>query len=295
MTWKLAFEEIGSPIVSRHDLLSVGATARGLTAGVRLGYLLRVRRDHYALPGTARPILEAVRVGGRLGCLSALDAAGAFVADATFTHVHLTRDASRLRHPRNRFVPLNLLPRDGVELHWAPLIDPTAGSEIAVGIPDALAQIARCQHPWHAIASIDSALHLGLIATADLAPIFATLPAHLQYLRRRVDGRAEAGQESVLRMIVHEAGLDYEVQVSLPGVGRVDLVVEGCLILEADSRKAHDGWELHVRDRDRDIAAAQLGYMSLRPVYQRTMYSPMDVRAAILHLLAVNRHFRRVL
>jgi hypothetical protein len=154
-------------------------------------------------------------------------------------------------------------------------------------------QALCCQPPWHAVASIDNALFLGAVTEGEVDAIFEAAPARVRGLRRLVDGRAEAGQESILRMIVHSAGLRCEVQVNVAGVGRVDLIVEGALILEADSRLAHDGWELHVRDRDRDIDAARLGYMSLRPVYQRTMFRPDEVRDAILHLLAVNRNFRR--
>ena len=88
------------------------------------------------------------------------------------------------------------------------------------------------------------------------------------------------------------AGLHCELQVTVPGVGRVDMIVEGILVLEADSRLAHDGWELHVRDRDRDIDLARQGYMSLRPVYNRTMHYPNDVRDAALNLLAAWNHNR---
>jgi very-short-patch-repair endonuclease len=292
MYWQAVFDELGVRIASRAQLVLAGASARVLTAAVAGGHLFRLRRDHYALPGTGRHIAEAVRVGGRLGCVSALAEAGLFAADTTFTHVHLDRSASRTRHPRDRFVRLTARERDGLQTHWSALIDPSGASEYSVGIPDALAQVLACQEPWRAVASIDSALFLGAVAEGHLTDVFAHAPARAQPLRALLDGRAESGQESVLRMIVRSAGLDCELQVSIAGVGRVDLVVEGVLVLEADSRLAHDGWELHVRDRDRDLALAQLGYMSLRPVYQRTMYTPDDVRKAILHLLAVNKNFR---
>lgn len=292
MTWQTAFERLGVKIASREELMAAGASGRALTTAVRGGHLIRVRRDHYALPGTSRNILEAVRVGGRTGCLSALAVAGIFAIDKTFTHVHLGRDASRTRHPRDRFVRLTDRERDGVRTHWSPLLDADAGNEYSVGVVDALAQVLTCQHPWHAIASIDNALFLGAVSERELAELFARAPEGVQHIGGLIDGRAEAGQESVLRMIVRSAGLECELQVSIDGVGRVDMVVEGMLALEADSRLAHDSWDLHVRDRDRDIDLARLGYMSLRPVYQRTMFRPTDVRDAVLHLLAVNRHFR---
>jgi very-short-patch-repair endonuclease len=63
------------------------------------------------------------------------------------------------------------------------------------------------------------------------------------------------------------------------------MLVAGKLVLEADSRLAHDGWEHHVEDRRRDLALAAAGYITLRPTYQHTMHNPQLVRAAILGLL----------
>jgi hypothetical protein len=81
--------------------------------------------------------------------------------------------------------------------------------------------------------------------------------------------------------------------VTVPEVGRVDLIVEGCLALEADSRLAHDGWERHVHDRRRDLLLARNQFMSLRPAYQHTMFEPDLVRASVLGLLQQSRNFRR--
>lgn len=284
MTWNEAFEEIGQVIAHRHELLAAGASVRSLTSAVRSGYLIRVRRDHYALPGTCVDIVRAVRVGGQIACVSALRAGGVFAVDPRFPHVHLRQNASRLRSPRDRFLPLSRTNRDGVELHWRGLAEPETGRH-SVGIVDALIQSLWCQHPWHSLASLDNALHEGLIDDGDITGIFRNGPVTLAPLRGYVDRRKESGQESVLGSILREAKLDAEPQVPIPGVGRVDFVVAGCLVVEADSRLAHDGWELHVRDRNRDLDLARQGYMSLRPVYNRIMFTPDDVRDAILGLL----------
>jgi very-short-patch-repair endonuclease len=54
--------------------------------------------------------------------------------------------------------------------------------------------------------------------------------------------------------------------VWIDGVGRVDFVVEGWLVIECDSRAHHGGWEAQVADRRRDLALAALGYASIRPI-----------------------------
>ena len=295
MSWTEAFASAGYTIASRADLRALGATDRMLTSAARSHHLLRVRRDHYAIPGTDLHVLRAVRVGGRLACVSALRHEGIFGFDYTNTHIHLRKSASRSRSPRTRAVPLTAVNREGARLHWHPLIDEHDGNGFTVGVVDALAQVVRCNHPWHAIASLDNALFLGKINEDDLATLFGHLPDRFGALRFQVDGRSEAGQETVLRCAFRAVGLDPELQVDVPGIGRVDQVLEGRLIVEADSRQAHDGWELHVRDRDRDIDAARLGYMSLRPAYNRTMHATNDVVEAVVHLLRGMDRFRTIL
>jgi very-short-patch-repair endonuclease len=287
MSWTDVFDTLGLQIASRAQLVSAGASGHSLTAAVRFQHLLRVRRDHYALPSTPAQTLQAVRVGGRLGCVSALLDMGVFAIDGGFPHLHLDPELSRARSPRRRSEQLTADNRDGATLHWLPLADPGAATECRVGIVDSLAQAVRCQHPWHAIGSLDNALFLGLIDEAQLRAVFAKLPRRLQYLRPLVDGRAESGQESVLRSIVREAGLSFEIQVRFPTVGRVDMVVEKRLVIEADSRLAHEGWDKQVRDRTRDLELARLSLMSLRPLYTHIMHEPQRVREAIVTLLAL--------
>ena len=294
VTWQEAFGDLGLTIAAREQLLEAGATSRGLTSAVRGGFLIRVRRDHYALPQTDRHLLRAVRVGGRLACVSALRSAGVFGFDARRTHLHTARAMSRMRSPDDRRRPLKPSHPDCV-IHWAALIDPDAGTEFRVGIVDALAEVLRCDSPRFALASIENALFLGRIGEAEVAEIFATVPDRLQRWRHHIDPRSEAGQETVLRLAFSEAGMESEIQVDIPAAGRVDGLLEGRLIWEADSRLAHDGWELHVRDRDRDIDAARQGYMTLRPAYNRTMFQTSDVVEAAAHLLAATRRFRMVL
>jgi very-short-patch-repair endonuclease len=286
--WDSAFEALGKIVLSRAELMKLGATTHDLTFAVRARQLIRARRDHYVLPGTDTHLVEAVRVGGKLACVSALAAAGLFAFDPSKTHLHLDRTMSRSRSPRDRFVPLTPSNRFGTQLHWSPLIGDDA-SEYAVGIRDALVQSLRCQQPLDALASLDSALHSRAISEQDLAEIFANAPNRVRHLQDLVDARAESGQETMLRAVIRDTGYDFEPQVNFPEIGRVDFLVDGALVVEADSRLAHEGWEAHVRDRGRDLALAALGYMSLRPAYQHTMNHPELVREAIAALLSRRR------
>jgi very-short-patch-repair endonuclease len=291
MAWADAFTQRGRRVLSRAELLALGATGASLTAAVRHGFLVRLRRDHYALPDTDNHVVDAVRIGGRLGCVSALADAGVFVLDARFTHVCMPPLASRPRSPRSRFVPLTSTNRDGVDLHWVELLEPDGGTEAAVSLRDALLQSLHCQSEWMSVATFDSALHQGKVSRRDIASVFAAAPERFRHIEQLLDRRAESGPESVLRMIVKSAGYECDLQVNMEGIGRVDMVVEGCLVVEADSRVGHAGWEKQRSDRSRDVALARRDFDSLRPVSEHILYSPDAVRDAITHLLLLNRRY----
>lgn len=288
----LAFLFGSRRIIHRVDLRRGGLSGLEITAAVRRADIIRVRRDHYARPGLDQHTLEAVRVGGRLACVSAAAELGLFAFDHSHTHLHLGREASRLRSPHTRFRPLAELPRDGVQLHWWPLIDEADGNEFCVGVRDALVQIIRCQEPRFALAALDLALHERRIRRGDLDAIFARVPEAGQGLRPQIDARSEAGQETVLRQLILDAGLRCEIQVYIDRVGRVDLLVEDCVVVEADSRGFHKEWEQHVRDRSRDLLLAERGYLTLRVLYQHIIFEPETVIAAIRRLVDIGRAAR---
>ncbi|MGO4105147.1 endonuclease domain-containing protein [Leifsonia sp. YAF41] len=295
MTWQEYFQTNNLRVAETDALLADGASWRSLQTAVAGGLLVRARRGHYLLPDSDRHTLEAVRVGGRLACISAAADYEVFALDTTFTHVHVAQNASRLRAPQDRLRRLNEQNRDGVELHWDELLDPSAGTDYRIGLIDAMIQILRCQQPRFALASLDNALRKKLLSPNDVPLIFARLPLELQYLKGYVDARSDSGQETVLRFIVREAGYDFEIQVSIDDVGRVDLVVEGCLVVEADSREFHEGWAAQVRDRIRDRNLAAQQYMSYRALYSDIMFNPERVLAAIRGLLAANRNYRTII
>ncbi|TFC92123.1 MULTISPECIES: DUF559 domain-containing protein [Cryobacterium] len=292
MTWAEYFRSNNVQIAETGALNAAGADWRALRAAVETGYLVRARRGHYALPDTDMHILEAVRLGGRLACVSAVANAGIFVLDSAFAHIHLDPTASRLRAPHDRFQQLTSQNRDGVELHWGQLLDPRGGTEFRIGLADALVQGFRCQESSFAIASLENALHQKLLAAHAVAQVFAALPAEFQRLRPLIDSRSESGQESVLRLVFLGAGFHVEIQVEIGGVGRVDMIVEGRIVVEADSRQFHEGWEAQARDRTRDCDLAMLGYLSLRVLYRDIIHNPERVIAAVIGLLAATSRYR---
>lgn len=277
-----------SSLYSRAELLGRGLSKSRLTSEVASGALLRIRRGVYAAPSLPVPVVTAVRVGGRLACTSALATAGAWVRDRHDIHIHLDRAVSRPRSPRSADTPLTRDNRLNCVVHWRRLVEPEAATDVAVGAVDALIQTAHCQPVPFAVAAFDSALRLGLIRHDQLDIIFWRLPNHLRHLRELIDPRSESIIETVFRLLLRDARIDFEVQVPIHGVGRVDFVVGGRLIVETDGEEFH-GAAAAERDYDRDLAAAELGYAVIRLNYRQVMFEPERVVRAVRAALRAHR------
>lgn len=267
--------EIYAPTVfSRAELLQSGGTGDEITRAVKTGLLLRLRRDHYAYPDVAPDVAEAVRVGGRLACVTLLQKVGVFVLKSAGLHMHLAPHMSRIRARKAR----------STVLHWSRRTRQGSPRHV-VALRDAVLQSILCQEPRAVIATLDSVLHLRLATRAQLDELFAELPARMQVLLNLVDGSAESGPETYMRLILRTLGLRYETQVVIPGAGRVDFLVEGWLIIECDSKEYHEGWEKQVEDRARDIAAARRGYTSIRPIASDILFDSATVRQQITEIV----------
>jgi very-short-patch-repair endonuclease len=260
----------------RSDLRERGWTDRALAAAVTEGRILHPRPGAY-LPTDAPPdVVDALALGGRLTCVSALAHHGVFVLDSSTLHVHL--------HNQRPSAPARVLRR-----HWGRLYRTPHPCATSVEPLDALACAMRCQTPRAALATLDSALHRGIIRADELDELFRLLPRRHWVLRRLIDARAESGPETLVRLILRSLGASFEVQVVIIGVGRVDFVVDGWLIVECDSEEFHSSWEAQRRDRRRDQAAAALGYTTFRPIAEDILWHPELVRAALQGLLESHR------
>ncbi|GAA2568014.1 type IV toxin-antitoxin system AbiEi family antitoxin domain-containing protein [Microbacterium binotii] len=250
-----------------------GYTRATIRHALDRGDLIRVRRGRYVWGGVHESHLVAARWGGRLDCVSLLGAFGVFVLSTDEVHLQFDRTDSRLPQ-RHR----------GIRAHWRE--SACARADLQADLVEALAQACRCQPPRVAVASLDSALHLGLIDGDDLDRVFDRLPQRYRPLRKLIDARAEAGSETLVRLMLRSMGYRPSLQIRLRGVGRVDLLVDGWLIVECDSRAFHGDVAQQIRDRRRDLAAAELGYVTLRILAEDVFHRPHAVRAALGAVLA---------
>jgi len=266
-------DENRESVWTTHELHAAGWTRRALNRAVADGVLTRVRQGRFVAAGAHDDIVAAARLGGRLGCVTLLALRGVFVHH--HSHRHVQQDPLASRRPP--------APRD-VIYHWRPSSAPR--DRAAVDVVEALAQATRCQPPRSAVATLDNAWHLGLVDEADVGEVFARVPHRFHALRPLLDSRAEAGTESLVRLLLRQLGCRVELQVRIGGVGRVDLLVDGWLIVECDSERFHSTWLVHKKDRRRDMEALERGYATLRLLAEDILYRPDRVRAALGRILA---------
>lgn len=114
------------------------------------------------------------------------------------------------------------------------------------------------------------------------------LPRAAGWLLDLAQSDAQSGLESLLRLRLHLLGIRLDCQVPVPGVGRVDFVVGGRVILEADGKENHSQAKRHA-DLKRDAAASALGYETLRFDYAMIVHDWPTVVAAILPALGRSR------
>jgi very-short-patch-repair endonuclease len=264
-------------IATRGQLLDRGFTGGQLTQAVREHRIRRVRRGHYASFDADVERRAAVRLGGRLGCVSALKALGLWSStNVACVHVTLPRNAGRLRvnmplKDRERFLrPGESLTADQVGLpvllHWR---DVPVGSRTVdasawrVDLATALADVAGCAARRDVRAAFESAVHSGRISLEAAQRLLDEALA-VDAEPMTLSATSGSGVESHLIEELIEQDLAFEQQVWFSGVGRVDFVVDGCLVVETDGYEHHSSKEQFEADRARDAAMLALGYPTLR-------------------------------
>lgn len=259
----------------RETLLAAGVTRNALGQAVGSGAIVRFYRGCYALPGASAAARSAAMFRGVPTCVTALRAWGIPAIDAG--------DAIHVEVPKSRGLRSNdRRPHRDVVLHRV--------TKMAVGIPavdcvEVLAQAYRCLGEYAFIAAVDAACHHGLLAPWELDRLERRIQVSRGSLARRVDGRSESPGETYARLALVAAGFEVELQVRFARDLRVDLVVEGKVVIEVDGRAHHASPEDFRRDHERDRRLALLDLPVARFTVAEILLSP-DV---------VPRHVAKVL
>lgn len=269
-----AQQTLGQVVFRSAELREQGLTRGQVERAIRTGQLVRIRRGVFVVAGADPDYVRAARLGGRLACVSLLHKLGVFVLDHSRLHLHLPENAARLPTRGERD-----------QAHWHDLTRPVLGSH-AVSLRDAIQQAIRCQTPRAAVATMDSLLHRRVVDLAALHDICAELPRRFQVLLELVDGRSESGPETLLRLILRTIDCATEIQVEIRGVGRVDFVIDGWLIIECDSQEHHSDWDQQCRDRARDLEAAAQGYTTVRVTANDVFHRRDQLRNQLARVIA---------
>ncbi len=265
-------------IARRRDLLSAGYSDAAIRSALERRQIFRVRHGWYALVGTSEVLTQVIRIGGRLTGLSRLRMLDVFLPRRDRLDVAVPRDAAKLRRPKDKRA--QLLPRDAVRVHWVdtPRFQ-RQSSEWMVSEDEALLCVLKCESRELAISCCDALLRYRGWTSARLDAVFALAPRRVQTWRRQVDGKADAWGETVVRLRVTDAGIPFEPQAFVPGVGHLDGRISPRVYLEVDGAQHDEEWTGvspntfdagHQRDAllaIRSSRSIRIGYKQLGPFW----------------------------
>lgn len=258
-------------VVRGRMLQKHGISRKALAAHAAAGAIVRVRPGVFAANDTDVRVVRAAEHGGMLTCEAALKLHGIWtMSEEPSPHVWLGANGRKHPHPRCDCVT-----------HF--FGGPTRFG--VVPVETALVHVFFCAGEEAFFAAFESAWRKRRISSADRLRIRAAIPESARWLVDLARSDADSGLESLLRLRLHMLGIDLECQVDINGVGRVDFVAGGCLIIEVDGKENHDGPTKRHKDLARDAAASARGYESLRFDYAQMIHDWGSVQQAILAAL----------
>ena len=244
-------------------LLDKGVTDGRLRAAVRSGDLVR-RGSVYALPDAASDVVVAAELGGRLTCSSAASRLGLDTLNPPEqAHVAVAHNNSRTHDHA-------IVHRTGHGAGWL------------VSVPESLVHALGCLPLVDALVMVDSGLRNGGLTKSELRKRIVGPDS----VRRRgrldlADRKAGSMIETVARLAIRSVGLRVQSQVYIPDVGRVDLVIDGWLVIEIDGYAHHSARDQFRNDRRRANLLAEKGFVLLRFSYEDVMHRSAQMVAQI--------------
>jgi very-short-patch-repair endonuclease len=231
--------------------------------------------------GIPEPLLQAVRVGGRATCVSALALQGFWTFPAEELHVAVSRNACRLRTPSDARRRLE----SGVRVHWH---DAGGGGLMLEPIP-ALEDLIACQPPEIVTIVAGSVLNLQPGLLREWRRLLSNAPPN-EWLGR-IDGVCESGTESLFWFRMRGYLLPIRRQVLIARM-RVDFLIGERLVVEVDGAAYHVDPDRFEADRRRDAQLSRLGYRVLRFSYRQVVHHWAEVEAAVLAAVIRGDHHR---
>jgi hypothetical protein len=223
-------------IATTRALYSRGVGKERLRSAVATGRVTRLMRGTYACPHLDEGVRDAALASG--------------AGHSDRLHIQLKPGAAS---PASRTCETHWEhPRFGMESPWR------------VSRAQALWRAVHCLDDENVLAALESAVHEGFLPAAEVERISRLAPRRLGPVLRHFVTNSGSGNETIVRYRLQRVGYLVEAQAYVPGMGHEDLVVEGCVGLDIDGRKWHEGDDRFAIDRDRDIHLEGLGRRALR-------------------------------
>ncbi|MGO4191218.1 DUF559 domain-containing protein [Arthrobacter sp. YAF17] len=227
------------------------------------------RRGVFILPECQPEFGAAIRHNARVSCASAAGHYGLWLREAPARH-HLACNHGRgdgfIRHRTVRFDGHPTLPLAGIE--------------------DVVLHAIMCLAPPASTAIATSAMRLhGVPLELLKAQLTADRSGRALKALHQLDLRTESIVEVDAQHLFRSNGIGYDAQVYLPGIGRVDFLIEGYLIVEVDGFAFHSSRESLRRDLGRNNASTLSGFAVLRYMPEHIWFEPERVLAEIRAVL----------
>jgi len=257
-----ALEALGG-VARSTTLLRAGVTPYRLRLALDRGEVLRPVRGVYCLPGQSSPLLAATCARADLACISAAQRLGLWILEKPSV-IHVSVNHGRALDA-------------GFHVHRSG--GPLTPLRICL-------QAMRCLPELDALCIVESAVVLGHVPLGRLRDaVGGRRDAALRRIVDLVDPHSQSLIETVARYHLRSAGFSTQSQVYVPGVGRLDLYVDGILGIEADGREYHSDRREFEEDRRRWNLLTTRGVPVLRVTHALLTRQPDHfltlVRAAV--------------
>ena len=135
-----------------------------------------------------------------------------------------------------------------------------------------LERVLVCMPLKVSLPMLDAARNRGLydVTTLTIPPTGSRLPRLREALSLSSE-RARSILETVARLQLIDMGLTPQVGVWIEGVGEVDMIILGFIIIEVDGWAFHSSKEQREKDLKRDRELLRLGFVVLRFTYDNVM------------------------
>ncbi|TJY71593.1 hypothetical protein E4J89_04935 [Arthrobacter sp. CAU 1506] len=214
-------------------LQDAGVTARRLKEAVEAGSVQRIRFGLYAILDVVAEIAQAKAIGASVGCFSAAAFHGLWVhRPYRGLHVSAPRSVAKPRYGKVHRTR---------EAH---------GTVVPIDV--CLRQVLSCFPLREALVIIESAVVQGHITVEDARRLSRGRGSkRADEVIEAIDPASMSVPETLARHVLRSSGYNVVCQRRIEGVGRIDLEVEGRLLLEIDGKNYHSDEASFTEDRRR--------------------------------------------